>query len=129
LGRRYEWWGDRQDFWHRAWLALNYSLGALAAVIAGVAGTSVLSSEEHAQFAGILALVSASLGALLTFLNPAARAGRASKRAISCWEVAMLARYQIATELPHANLDRAKKLLTQMQERERAALNLGGNDR
>jgi len=69
LGRRYEYWGDRQDYWRMAWETLNLALGVSASVLAGVAGAIALDSGNSAVI-GVLALTSAALGGILSFLNP-----------------------------------------------------------
>jgi hypothetical protein len=59
----------------RYWEKLNYGLGIPAVVAATVAGTSAFSDfDQHNVVAGVLALVSAVLTALTTFLDPSKNA-------------------------------------------------------
>jgi len=59
----------------RYWEKVNYGLGIPAVVAATVAGTSAFSEfEYHDVVAGVLALLSAVLAALTTFLDPSKNA-------------------------------------------------------
>ena len=59
----------------RYWEKLNYGLGIPAVVAATVAGTSAFSEfDQHNVVAGVLALLSAVLAALTTFLDPSKNA-------------------------------------------------------
>jgi hypothetical protein len=59
----------------RYWEKVNYGLGIPAVVTATVAGTSAFSDfDQHNVVAGVLALVSAVLAALTTFLDPSKNA-------------------------------------------------------
>lgn len=92
VGARYERYGDRNDRWRQVWTATNYLLGAPAAVLAGISGAVGLNSPEHHVAAGVLALASAALGALLGFLKPSLLAAEAHRRAVSYWRVSNRAR-------------------------------------
>lgn len=121
LGRRYEYWGDRQDHWRMAWEALNFALGVPAAVLAGVAGAIALGSGGSAVV-GVLALTSAALGGVLSFLNPSRRALESAVKARSCWAVVMRIRLFVAADLAHADAVVARRLLIEIQELEAQAL-------
>ena len=63
---------DHSQYWQK----VNYGLGIPAVVTATVAGTSAFSEfDQHNVVAGVLALVSAVLTALTTFLDPSKNAG------------------------------------------------------
>jgi hypothetical protein len=62
---------DKSHTWDR----VNYGLGIPAVVAATLAGTSAFSEfEQHNVVAGVLALLSAVLAALTTFLDPSKNA-------------------------------------------------------
>jgi hypothetical protein len=121
LGRRYEHWGDRQDYWRMTWEALNLALGVPAAVLAGVAGAIALDSGSSAVV-GVLALTSAALGAILSFLNPSRRAAESAAKARACWTVVMRTRLFVAADLARADAVAARSLLIEIQELEVQAL-------
>lgn len=121
LGRRYEWCGDRQETARRVWTAINYVLGAPAAVLAAYSGVLTLDAGALHTAAGVLAFVAAGLSALLTFLNPGRRASEAATRAHEYWAIAQQARLHMAADLSHANRAEARAYLVRMQEVERAA--------
>lgn len=122
LGRRYEWWGDRLRWQRLIWTSLHYGLGVPAAALAGASGAIALSSSVASPAAGALALGSAALGTLMTFLNSPKRATDAVAKANACWNVSMQARLYVAADLPGATLATMRPLLADLQERERAAL-------
>jgi hypothetical protein len=121
LGRRYEHWGDRQDYWRMAWESLNFALGVPAAVLAGLAGTTALDSG-NATVVGILALTSAALGGILSFLNPSRRAVDSAAKARACWALVMRVRLCVAADLAGADAVEARRLLIEIQGLETQAL-------
>jgi hypothetical protein len=121
LGRRYEYWGDRQDYWRMAWEALNFALGVAAAVLAGVAGVMALDSG-NTRAVGILALTSAVLGTVLSTLNPNRRALNSAEKARSCWSVVTRVRLFVAADLLSADAAQARQLLVEVQSMETKAL-------
>lgn len=123
LGRRYEYWGDRQDFWRKAWEGLALAVGVPAAVLAGIAGAIALDSGSAATV-GILALSSAALGGILSFLNPSRRAVDSAARARACWAIVMRARLAVAADLAAADAADARMILVEIQGLEVEALEL-----
>ena len=121
LGRRYEYWGDRQDYWRMGWEALNLALGVPASLLAGVAGAIALDSGNSAVI-GVLALTSAALGGILSFLNPSRRAAESAAKARACWAVVMRTRLFVAADLARADAVSARSLLIEIQELEAQAL-------
>lgn len=121
LGRRYEYWGDRQDFWKMAWEGLALAVGVPAAVLAGIAGAIALDSGSAATI-GILALSSAALGGILSFLNPSRRAVDSAARARACWAIVMRARLAVAADLAAADAADARMILVEIQGLEVKAL-------
>jgi hypothetical protein len=121
LGRRYEYWGDRQDYWRMTWEALNFALGIAAAVLAGVAGVMALDSGSTRAI-GILALTSAVLGTILSTLNPNRRALNSAEKARTCWNVVTRVRFFVAADLLSADAAAARQLLIEVQGLETKAL-------
>jgi hypothetical protein len=121
-GRRNEDLGDNHEVVRRLWTLVNYLLGVPAAVLAGISGGVGLG--DYRQLAAVLAFVSAGLGGLLAFLNPAARISQAGRHAAAHWRIAQWARYVLTAELGTADASAAKEYLREIQERENTALEL-----
>jgi hypothetical protein len=121
-GRRNEELGDRQELVRRRWTALNYVLGAPAAVLAAVSAAVSLNPSGPRLAAGILALASAGLGGLVAFLNPTSRAAGALASAHGHWRISSWVRRTIAVDLPSADAIAARSLLFELVEREDALM-------
>ena len=106
----------------RAWSAVNLGLGAPAAVLAGISGAVILGDPSKHVLAGVIALTSAGLGALLAFLNPPERAKRAEGDANRYWLISAWVRFVIAADLPGADLRVARGLLLELQRREETVM-------
>jgi hypothetical protein len=115
LGRWDETLGKRYQRHMRIWTGLAYGLGAPAAVLAAVAGFLATNSSKHNTVVGVLALVSAAMGGLLAFLNPASRASSADARRKVHFRTSNWVRYVITAELPKANFEAAGKLLGKLR--------------
>jgi hypothetical protein len=121
-GRRNEDLGDKHEAVRRVWILVNYLLGVPAAVLAAVSGGVGLGDSR--QLAALLAFMSAGLGGLLAFINPAARISDAGRRAAAHWRIAQWARYVLTAELGTADAASVKEYLREIQARENAALEL-----
>jgi hypothetical protein len=121
-GRRNEHLGDRQEGRRRLWSSLNLLLGAPAAVLAGISGAVILGDPSANVLAGIIALASAALGALLTFLTPSQRATRAEVAANRYWLISAWVRFVVAADLPTADPAKARALLLELQRREETVM-------
>jgi hypothetical protein len=86
-----------------------------------VAGAIALDSGGSAAV-GVLALTSAALGAILSFLNPSRRAVESAAKARACWAVVMRTRLFVAADLARADAVAARSLLIEIQELEAQAL-------
>jgi hypothetical protein len=117
-GRRNEDLGDKYGSRMRLWTSLSYIIGAPAAILAAVSGVLATNGNKHNVVVAALALASAALGGLLTFLNPASRAANANARATAYWRTSIWVRYAVTSELPTADIDAARKLLRELQSRE-----------
>jgi hypothetical protein len=121
-GRRNEDLGDTFGRRARRWVGLNYLLGAPAAMFAAIAGAITVVDPKRNLVAGVLALTAAGLGALMTFLTPAARAAGATTRATAHWRTSIWVRTVVTAELPFADLAGARALLAELQAREDAEI-------
>ncbi|MBL1288125.1 SLATT domain-containing protein [Streptomyces sp. For3] len=99
----------------KRWRALHWALGVPATLLAAVAGTTALVESSGATAAGILALLSAGLGAVLTTVNAPQRAGQAAASANAYLEIQTAARQHREIDLPdwpHAEAREALAALT-----------------
>ncbi|MGW2354262.1 SLATT domain-containing protein [Actinacidiphila glaucinigra] len=80
--------------------ALHWLLGIPATLLAAVAGTTALVESTGGTPAGILALVSAGLGAVLTTVYAPQRAGQAAASANAYLEIQTAARQHREIDLP-----------------------------
>jgi len=121
-GRRNEHLGDACEKRRQRWSGLQLMLGAPAAVLAGVSGAVILGNPDASLAAGIIALASAALGALLAFLNPSERATRAEVAANRYWLISAWVRLVVAAEVPTADPAAARDLLLELQRREETVM-------
>jgi len=101
---------------------VNLGLGAPAAALAGISGAVILGDPSKHLLAGVIALISAALGALLAFLNPTERAKRAEVDANRYWLISAWVRFVAAADLPGADLPTARHLLLELQRREETVM-------
>jgi hypothetical protein len=113
--------GKRYQSHARIWTSLSYVMGASAATLAAIAGFLAANNSAHNTLVGALALASAAIGVVLTFLNPASRASDANARAQMHFRTSSWARYIITTELPAADFEAARKLLRELQSKQDGA--------
>ncbi|MEU6847442.1 hypothetical protein ABZ930_36825 [Streptomyces sp. NPDC046716] len=92
----------KNRFRRQFWRFTHAALGLLAAVLAGISGATGLSSADARIPAAVLALISAGLGAAITFLKPEVhqQAAHARRRAYLALEVE--ARFGLAQAAPVA---------------------------
>lgn len=102
----------------KTWRALNVWLGAPTAAAAAVSGALVLASDSLNVLGGVLALVSAAGGAVLTTVNASHRANRASAAGNAYLEIQTAARQAREVDLPWAeDLDDARQTLGELTAR------------
>jgi hypothetical protein len=119
-GRWDEHLGTRYQRHMRIWTSLGYVMGIPAAALAAIAGFLATNSSKHSTLAGALALASAAIGGILTFLNPASRASNANTRAKAHFRTSNWVRYVVTAELPTADYEAARKLLRELQSKNEA---------
>lgn len=99
------------------WTALHWLLGIPATLLAAVAGTTALVESTGGTAAGILALASAGLGAVLTTVNAPQRAGQAAASANVYLEIQTAARQHREIDLPDWPLGEAREALAALTAR------------
>lgn len=101
----------------KQWRSVNLGLGVPTSVLATISGTAVLAEDAYAVLAGVLALLAAAGGAILTTLNASNRMNRASAAANAYLEIQTGARQARLVDLQHQSLDEARALLTDLTTR------------
>ena len=102
----------------KSWRALNLGLGAPSAVAAAVSGALVLSSDALNVLGGVLALVAAAGGAILTTVNASYRATQASAAGNAYLEIQTAARQGREVDLPwQVDLDVPRQILGELSAR------------
>jgi hypothetical protein len=121
-GRRNEWLGNTWWRIRSRWMVVHYLIGMPAALLAATSGGLALKESERAVLTGVLALVAAALGALLTWLNPTAKAANAVTHAYAYWRISSWTRVKIAADLPNATTEHARRILEDLHQQEMAAM-------
>ena len=88
-----------------------------ASVLAAVSGATALTATTGRIVAGILALVSAGFGAILTTLNSAHRMNQAAAAANAYLEVQTAARQARIVDLPYQSIEEARATLGELTAR------------
>ncbi len=101
----------------KMWRGINLILGVPASVLAAIAGAAALANTAGRTVAGVLALVSAGLGAILTSINPSQRMSRATVAANAYLEVQTAARQAREIDLPGWTATEARAALAELTER------------
>ncbi len=109
--------GQSQFEQTKQWRAVNLWLGLPASVLAAVAGATALADTAGRIAAGIIALVAAGFGAVLTTVNAAHRMNRASSAANAYLEIQTAARQAREIDLPTWDIDEARTALGELTAR------------
>ncbi|WP_345944038.1 SLATT domain-containing protein [Streptomyces sp. SID3212] len=99
------------------WRGVNLALGIPTTVLAAVAGTTALVESTGRVTAGILALISAGLGAVLTTVNAPHRVSLAVSCANAYLEVQTAARQARKVDLTPNTVDAARTTLADLTAR------------
>ncbi|WNI26174.1 SLATT domain-containing protein [Streptomyces sp. ITFR-16] len=110
----------------KRWRALHWALGIPTTLLAAVAGTTALVESAGGTAAGILALLSAGLGAVLTTVNAPQRAGQAAASANAYLEIQTAARQHREIDLPDWALPEALAALTARRDEQNAKAEVPG---
>lgn len=101
----------------KRWRGVNLSLGIPTSVLAAVAGATALADVANGLVAGILALLAAAFGAVLTTVNASHRQNQASGAANAYLEIQTKARQFREIDLAYAPLDDARAELAELTAR------------
>lgn len=101
----------------KIWRRVNLTLGIPASVLAAVAGATALAATTGRVAAGIIALVSAAFGGLLTVINAAHRMNQAAAAGNAYLEIQTAARQARLVDLPYVTVDEARTALAELTAR------------
>ncbi|MGV9337922.1 SLATT domain-containing protein [Streptomyces sp. NPDC003688] len=101
----------------KQWRSVNLALGLPATTLAAVAGTTALAESTGRIAAGILALVSAGFGAVLTTVNASHRMNQAAAAANAYLEIQTAARQAREIDLLTWSPDEARAALAELTAR------------
>lgn len=101
----------------KGWQSFNLWLGSLAAGCAAVSGALVLSTTGLDIFGGVLALVAAAGGAVLTVVNASQRATMATAAANAYLEIQNAARRARLVDTPWMDVEEGRAILQGLTER------------
>ena len=101
----------------KKWRSVNYLLGIPASLLAAAAGGTALAATAGRVAAGIMAIVAAGLGALLTTVNASHHMNQASSAANAYLEIQTAARQYRLIDLPNGDLSEARQQLAELTAR------------
>lgn len=101
----------------KQWRGVNLALGLPASALAAVAGATALADTAGRLVAGVLALVSAGFGAVLTTINASHRMNQASSAANAYLEIQTAARQARLTDLPYQTVEEGRAALAEITAR------------
>lgn len=101
----------------KIWRRCFHWLGGTAAILAGAAGATGVARVTNGLVPGVLALVSAGMGALVTTIDPAGHAARASESGNAYLALRNEARRVLRLDLPGAVLDEAREQIEKIARR------------
>ncbi|CAM5500078.1 hypothetical protein SRIMHP_42070 (plasmid) [Streptomyces rimosus subsp. rimosus] len=101
----------------KRWRAINLLLGVPASGLAAVAGATALVTTTGRVVAGLVALASAVLGAILTTTNASHRMNQAAAAANAYLEIQTAARQAREIDLPYSSVDEARTVLAELTAR------------
>jgi hypothetical protein len=101
----------------KQWRGVNLTLGLPASVLAAVAGATALAGTAGRIAAGIIALVSAAFGAILTTVNASHRMNQASAAANAYLEIQTAARQARLIDMPDQSIEDGRAALGELTAR------------
>ncbi|GAA3218045.1 hypothetical protein GCM10010488_17010 [Oerskovia jenensis] len=117
LEERAMWSAQGQFERSKVWRGVNLWIGAPSAVCAAIAGGLTLATDSLNLIGGILALAAAAGGGVLTAVNAAARADRASTAGNAYLEIQTAARQARLIDLPTLEIEDARQVLSELTAR------------
>ncbi len=101
----------------KRWRTVNLLLGAPAAILAAISGATALGDAMSSTWVGVLALISAALGATHTTLNASHRQETAQTAANLYLEIQTAARQLRELDLAHLDYPAARAVLADLTTR------------
>lgn len=101
----------------KGWQSVNLWVGSIAAGCAAVSGALVLAAEGVDIVGGLLALVAAAGGAILTIVNASQRATKATAAANAYLEIQNAARRARRVDVPWLDIEDGRATLQSLTER------------
>jgi hypothetical protein len=98
----------------KLWRAVNYLLGAPAAILAAISGGTGLHNPGNGTVPAILALLAAAFGTALTTLNPSRRMTHAQSSANAYLALQTRARQLLTIDIASMDRDKARDELRQL---------------
>jgi hypothetical protein len=108
---------ETQFEYAKRWRRVDRWLGALAALLAAVAGVGGLSQVVSTEWAGLIAIVSAGVGAVAASLGAPQTKEKASVSANAYRSLQQDTRIFLEIDLPTLNQEEARKILQQLVDR------------
>ncbi|NNN02853.1 MAG: SLATT domain-containing protein [Acidimicrobiaceae bacterium] len=99
------------------WRRVNYFLGIPATALAAAAGGAELATATNHFVAGIMALLAAGLGAVLTTVNASHHMNQATSAANAYLEIQTASRQYRLIDLPSADVADARQQLAELTSR------------
>lgn len=101
----------------KQWRGVNLALGLPASSLAAIAGATGLAAATGRIVAGVLALLAAAFGALLTTVNASHRMNQATAAANAYLEIQSAARQLRQIDLPYLPIDELRSALAELTAR------------
>ncbi|MDQ4215066.1 SLATT domain-containing protein [Microbacterium capsulatum] len=101
----------------KSWQSMNTWVGSISAACAAISGALVLAAHGLDIVGGLLALVAAAGGAILTIVNASQRATKATAAANAYLEIQNAARRARRVDVPWIDLQEARNILQSLTER------------
>jgi hypothetical protein len=101
----------------KQWRGVNLLLGLPASLLAAVAGATALAATAGRITAGVLAIVAAGFGAILTTTNASHHVNQAAAAANAYLEIQTAARQYREIDLPYVSVDEARQALAELTAR------------
>jgi hypothetical protein len=99
------------------WRSVNLSLGIPASVLAAASGATALAVTTGRIAAGIVALVAAAFGGVLTTVNASSRMNTAGNAATGYLAIQVAARQLRAIDLPHEPVAATRAALAELTDK------------
>jgi hypothetical protein len=101
----------------KRWRGVNLGLGLPASLLAAASGATALAATAGRITAGVLAILAAAFGAILTTVNASHHMNQAASAANAYLEIQTAARQFREIDLPSMEIDEARQMLAELTSR------------